>query len=140
MFRILILILISTHAIGQVYYSIESGVIDNAISIRYIDDKSFATYKNKYAFYADLMLGYQYKKFYVETKVITTFNHSHSVYFKPELVKYDLRFYYKHKKIKIGYEHSCTHPIYTVKEDLQKAFLRGSYDKIFIKYSFRNAD
>jgi hypothetical protein len=127
--------LISSQAIGQIYYSLETGVIDRQIAIR--NNDCYAVYNmNKYIMYSDIMFGYKYKKVHIEFDLMNTFDKSKSVYFKPELIKYDCKIYYKYKNIKIGYEHSCSHPIYNEIISLDKTVYRASFDKFFIKYEF----
>lgn len=131
----IILMLVSSQAIGQVYYSLEGGVLNNKLSIN--DNYFFAEYNpNKFMMYTDIKLGYHYKNIHSEFNLINVFDKGKSVYFSPKVIKYDFRIYYKYDKIKIGYEHSCTHPIYNEIRTLNKSLYRNSYDKFFIRYEF----
>jgi len=134
---IILLMLVASQAIGQVYYSLETGVVDSGVAILNMKDKEYKWYKNNFLFYSDIMLGYEYKKIHVETNLLNIFGKGSSIYFNPKSIKYDLKVYYKYKKMKIGYEHSCTHPILNDITTYQNGLLRASHDKFFIRYEFK---
>ena len=127
--------LITSQAFGQIYYSLESGVVDSKTLLS--QDGYFLSHSNKYCFYTDIMLGYEYKNFYIENNIMSIFNKSKSFYFSPQLIKYDFKAYYKYENIRIGYEHSCTHPVLNNITDINMILLRQSHDKFFIKYELK---
>lgn len=128
--------LVASQAIGQLYYTLETGLIDNEFAIN--DNYNYATYNpNKYYFYTNVMLGYEFKKIHMETNLINTFDKDKSIYFRPYIVRYDFRMYYQYKKVKIGYEHSCSHPIYDQIRIFGKQLYSNAYDKFFIRYEFK---
>jgi hypothetical protein len=128
--------LLASQTFGQFYYYLETGLVDKVLSIN--DNYNYAEYNpNKYLFYTDIMLGYEYKKIHIETNLINIFDKADKVYFSPCVVKYDFRMYYQYKNMKIGYEHSCSHCIYNQITIFSTALHHVSYDKFFIRYEFK---
>lgn len=132
--KLLLLLFVSLQGLGQVYYSVELGLLDRQMSLS--STNQYCYYEDKLPFYTDIKLGYSYKHIYIETNVANIFYKSKSVYFKPRSTRYDFRLYYEYKKrFQIGYEHSCTHPVLTGIRELPTSLHGASHDKIFIKYT-----
>ena len=132
----IILMLLASQTFGQFYYYLETGLVDKVLSIN--DNYNYAEYNpNKYLFYTDIMLGYEFKKIHIETNLINTFGKDTKVYFEPYIIKYDFRMYYKYKNLKVGYEHSCSHCIYNNVRIFSTKLYHMSYDKFFIRYEFK---
>ena len=96
-------------------------------------------YKYDYpSFYADLYIGVQYYNFYLTSNVISNFsktdlkNHT----FSPFLAEYYLDFFYSHKRIKIGYQHFCSHPVISNqnRDDVINTYINDYHDKFYIKF------
>lgn len=91
-------------------------------------------FKHKFQYYTTLGLRLSYHGFTWESVNKINITSSEWMGNKPYSVDFYARFYYEHKKIRIGYEHLCIHPIET--GDVGMSFTkRGGHDEFFISYN-----
>jgi len=100
-------------------------------------------YKFDYpSFYSDIFIGINYHSFYLTSNIITSFsktdlkNHT----FSPFLAEYYLDFYYSFKKIKMGYQHFCSHPVISNsnRDGVVSNYINDYHDKFYIKFTLLN--
>lgn len=96
--------------------------------------KNFTTTKIKLGF-----IFYEY--FYMENELLNYqyFPDEGIVNFKPFQIKYSSDFFVKYKFMKLGYKHSCTHPVTAqLIDDIRNVVKFGSgFNHFYIDFSFK---
>ena len=77
-------------------------------------------------YYGKLSMGASYKGFEAYVSDKTWFNKDRSIYFNPQVIEYKIGASYSYKKIKVGYEHMCSHSV-------EALTYSESYDRIYAR-------
>jgi hypothetical protein len=136
---ILLLALISTTLTAQIktYAVLEGGLTKWSHSV-YSNERRMLAASDPVSFYSNMLIGFKYCNFHFENSIETFMNKGHAQTFNPILTEYVANIFYDFGKIKIGYEHSCTHPVFNAREDFRSNMYRASYDKLYFKMMIGN--
>jgi hypothetical protein len=117
------------------YGSIEVGWKDALFSVLKKDlYSSQIHFKN--VMYADIKLGFEWRFIKIEQILNNNIQPVKFTLYRPIDIEYRLRFSLNHKKMSIGYEHACMHPVVSYFSDLESFYRRGGEDKIFLKFEW----
>ena len=117
--------------------SIETGWINGNTTLHNISREGGIIYKlPDYSFYADVRIDFKYKFINFSTIMENTFFYEYGFSMSPLSINYVFDFSLKHKRMEIGYSHSCLHPVVSQRSDLNMVFVRGGFDKIYFRFKW----
>lgn len=131
----------SVNAQIKIKCDIETGYLNDKYSLNLVDtyplDGFEVQYNSGHVLYCDVIADFSIKKFHVEQQIYNVFSYE-DYSFSPLEIVYKTRIYYKHKSFSCGYEHMCLHPVINQHNQISVVTRRGSYDKVFVRFTFEN--
>jgi hypothetical protein len=118
--------------------SVEIGYKNRKIVMYNNDDFTIFEYPD-FSIYSNIEIGISFKNLYLTSNIINNF-YKYSfdnINFSPFLSEYHFDFYYKSKKLKIGYKHFCSHKVnsrFYISNDIH---INDSFDNLYIKFTLR---
>lgn len=126
----------------KVKCDIEIGYLNENISLNFVKayplDGFELQYNSGHVSYCDLVGEFSFKNIHLEQQIYNVFGHKNGYTFAALEILYKTRLYYKYKAFSGGFEHMCLHPIINQHNEISSITRRGSYDKIFIRFTFSN--
>jgi len=117
---------------------VEAGYLNETYALN--NEGYVSYYQSGNALYSDITLDFSLKNVHLETQLFNVFDYQDGKAFSVAEIEYKTRLFYKWKFLAIGYEHSCLHPIINQHNELPQITRRGSHDKIFLRFTFNNAN
>lgn len=114
------------------------------VEIGYLNEKSSLNagnsafqYKTGNAMYSDITIDFSIKRIHFEQQIYNVFSPDNIGFSVMEII-YKSKLYYNYEPFIIGCEHMCLHPIINQHNELPFLTRRGSFNKIFIRFTFNN--
>lgn len=133
---IIILLLFPLISLSQIKVSgyFDAGYINETVTVS--GKQSRQKYLKDNAMYSDIHVSVRLKRFEIKQSMMNVFEYYEGSSFDPIYIKYTTSGMYNYKRMSLGIEHMCLHPIIASYRYDMSNQLKGSCDKIFVRVRF----